>query len=247
MSYGVDFMNLDTYYNNLLNIENKSSLEKEILHIINDMDYVIKRHTDIIKIKKNNPLLKMDDPLDYMYIIIEGEFKVVNEFENGKLYQPNLIPKGESVGVMEIMVNHKNYISSVIATRDSTVIRIATEQAIELINKSHFFTKKALYETSKYFFLQGFRRGEHLLQDTLFVLVDYLIRYAESNETDDVLVISLTREEISNRTGINIRTLYRNIAKLKDKNVISIKNKKIYIDQQQKRALYQVHSRLKTK
>ena len=240
-------MNIEPYYNNLINKDHKTKLETELLHIIDDMDPVIKRHTDIIKVRRNNPLLKMDDPLDYMYIIIDGEFKVVNEFENGKLYEPNLIPKGESVGIMEIMVNHQSYISSVIATKDSTVIRIAIAQAKELINKSHFFTKRALYETSKYFFLQSFRRGEDLLQDTLFLLVDYLIRYAESNETDDVLVIPLTREEIANRTGINIRTLYRNISKLKNDNVISIKNKKININQKQKRDLYAVHSRLKTK
>lgn len=69
----------------------------------------------------------------------------------------------------------------------------------------------------------------------LFILLEYLIQYAEKHQifTKAFVSIPFTRQELSEELGICVKTLNRTIKKLKENNLINIVKGKIVLTSSQ--------------
>ena len=78
-------------------------------------------------------------------------------------------------------------------------------------------------------------RGAKLFYPPHFLLLDYLIQYAQKEKIskDKVFVLKKTREELHEELGIGVKTLNRTIPKLKEDKVISIVKGKISMTYEQ--------------
>ncbi|AIO19170.1 DNA-binding transcriptional activator YeiL [Candidatus Izimaplasma bacterium HR1] len=240
-------MTVKQFHNILNNKINKTRNDNELIELLNSFDDDILHRCKIVTIKKNHTLLKMGDNIEYMYIIVHGQTRVVNVFENGKLYEPVLINDNEIIGTMEILQNYPTYISSIYTTYDTKLIRITKQDTLKLLNENLLFTKLILKCISKDFFNQSFHQGEKLIQNSMFLLVDYLLRQVETSRDKKITTITNTREVISNRTGINLRTLYRNIKRLRELELLDVIDRKIVIKENQSKQLYKYYDRLRGK
>lgn len=240
-------MAIHDFYQELRDKLHKTEFEKDLLQIIESMTDNMLVHSQIISLEPGEKLLGVGEKPNYTFFVLEGEFKVVNEFENGKSYAHLITYKEEITGFMEIVANYDYYISSIFAVKPSIVLRITREDTLELINSSHIFAKRLLSEISVAFINQSIGKGEKLLNTSLFGFVDYLVRQIEVSGDHSFYRINITREELSNRSGISLRTLYRNVSKLKDMGIISITRGKIILEENQITQLYELHNDLRNK
>ena len=109
----------------------------------------------------------------------------------------------------------------------------------ELKNKFVVKIHPLLYLVSQKVALKLYRsssnRGAKLFYPPTFLLLDYLIQYAQRAEIKkgETLILKQTREELYEEVSISVKTLNRTISKLKQDEVISIIKGKIAISYDQ--------------
>lgn len=89
----------------------------------------------IKSVPANTLLIKQYDPAEYMCIVINGQFQVSREDENGQAEIVNLIGRGETVGELGLISGSKRT-ANVTALRDSTVAYL-NRNAFEHLLKQH--------------------------------------------------------------------------------------------------------------
>lgn len=152
--------------------------------------------------------------LDIFGIVATGEHRVINIFENGNIF---MIEKNEPIdfiGEVTILAGMR---------QTSVTIETITESIIMYISREDFEDRSSS------------NRGAKLFYPPTFLLLDYLIQYAQREEIKkgETLILKQTREELYEEVSISVKTLNRTISKLKQDGVISIIKGKIAISYDQ--------------
>lgn len=213
---------------------------EEILEKIPEMNEYIKNMPPHIKerslvrvIAPGEIIHQKNYTLDYFAFVCSGEHRVINEFENGNIY---MIEKNEPInfiGEVTILADEEKTPVTLEAITECILLQIPRkdfEQWIkEDINLLTLIAKKVawkLYRSSS-------KNGSKLFYPPSFILLEYIIQYAENNPSTYTIVIPLTREQLYEELGISIKTINRTIKKLKESNLINIVKGKISISEEQ--------------
>lgn len=173
--------------------------------------------------------------LDVFGIVATGEHRVINIFENGNIF---MIEKNEPIdfiGEVTIIAGMRQTSVTIETITESIIMYISRADFEERIKKDIHF----LYLVSQKIALKLYRsssnRGAKLFYPPHFLLLDYLIQYAQKEKIskDKVFVLKKTREELHEELGIGVKTLNRTIPKLKEDKVISIVKGKISMTYEQ--------------
>lgn len=199
-------------------------------------DYV-KKYASVESIGKNERIVRNSYPVNDAFAILKGELVVVNEFESGKIYEPVAIYENDFVGVVEVVLEQKEFISSVSATTDVTFLRIPKEIFKRWIKENGTISYMVLQSVSKNFSINMTDAGDQIVLDSMYLLVNHILKNSVFNKVDNIFILNESREKSATRTGINIRTLYRYIKKLKKMDYIFLENKRIAFNKKQKQIL----------
>lgn len=215
--------------------------------LLNNMSDNIKSSVSIESLKKDERLISTAYPVNDAFAIIQGELVVVNEFESGKVYEPVVIYANDFVGVVEVVLDQKEFISSVTATSDVIFLRIPKEIFKKWIKENGKISYLVLQSVSKNFSINMTDAGEQIVLDSMYLLVNHIIKNSIQKQLNTPFILNESRDKTAKRTGINIRTLYRYIKKLKFMNLISLKQKRISFDFEQKQRLVEFSVSLRNK
>jgi CRP/FNR family cyclic AMP-dependent transcriptional regulator len=209
-------------------------------------DYV-KMDASIESIGKEQAIVRTSYPVNDAFVILKGELIVINEFESGKIYEPVSIFENDFVGVVEVVLEQEEFISTVSAVEKVTYIRIPKKTFIRWIQENGIVSYMVLKSVSNNFSINMTNAGEQIVLDSMYLLVNHIIKNATYKSDNNLYVLIESRDKSAKRTGINIRTLYRYIKQLKSLNYISLHNKRIAFNEAQKNQLinYSVYLRNK--
>ena len=164
----------------------------------------------VLKVKKKTVIIKENDKLDYLYLLVRGSANVVHFTPVGELIVFNHITNTSIFGLLEFMDDKHDFYKSVAFFKDTRLIRIPVErfekeaESIELLKiYNHFLLDFAKHSIATFDLTKNYGRKKNLIE---FFLSDYL--------------------------RINERTMYRYLNELLDRNCISRKTGKIIISKE---------------
>lgn len=204
-------------------------------------DYLINMPKEL----KNKFVVKIHPPgtiihhqqsdLDIFGIVATGEHRVINIFENGNIF---MIEKNEPIdfiGEVTILAGMRQTSVTIETITESIIMYISREDFEEWIKKDIHFLYLVSQKVALKLYRSSSNRGAKLFYPPTFLLLDYLIQYAQREDIKkgETLILKQTREELYEEVSISVKTLNRTIGKLKQDGVISIVKGKIAISYDQ--------------
>ncbi len=173
--------------------------------------------------------------LDIFGIVASGEHRVINLFEDGNIF---MIEKNEPIdfiGEVTILAGMKETSVTIETITESIIMYISRADFEEWIKKDIHFLYLVSQKVALKLYRSSSNRGAKLFYPPHFLLLDYLIKYAQENNIskNKYLVIKKTRQELFEETGITVKTINRTVSKLKEDQVISILKGKISMTYEQ--------------
>ncbi len=179
----------------------------------------------------------------YIYILIQGNNRVINEFSNGRVFEfsttssQNTSGKAFS-GLLEFFSGYSTAASTVETAGKSTYIRLRKSVLRQWLEEDPAAFRKIVRIFARQMYPTLNAQGKMVIYSGLYSLVNYLVlNYQESTFRTGSAIIPATREEISQELGISIRTMYRLCADLANRDMISVVKKKICISRRQMKDL----------
>lgn len=184
---------------------------------------------EIVQKDKNNIFIEEGTDVKFVYVLIEGIVRAIDYRIFGIVYDYIWFDPIKTFGAMEILLKFEQYKTTLMTVTPCTMIKISRSKyetwMLNDMNALHMEIEdmgKSLLEQARkervFLFLQGMDRIIYLFMDI----------YEKSN-VDNQVVINQTRKEISERTGLSVKTINRSISKMEENGYIIKKGTKISI------------------
>lgn len=200
-----------------------------------NMPQKLKSRYTIHKFQPGTMIHQKDYSLDYFGIVCSGSFRVINEFKNGNIF---MIEKNEAVDFLgEVAILAEKPVASV-------SIQTITECIVFMISRSDFemwiaedihLLRLVAHRVACKLYQSSYNRGARLFYPPSILLLDYIVKYAESNQIDRKVEVTLlkTREDIREELGMNVKMINRAVAKLKEEGLIDTRKGKVVLSKEQ--------------
>lgn len=175
------------------------------------MDYLID-HSSIMEFAPDQVILKTNQTISHIPIVLEGLIKVFNKDEQGNEVLLYYISAGESCMMsFNSIMNHNLSLVRAIAETQTTLLLVSAEDTIELTN---------LFPAWNQFYHQLYRQKYEELIDSIEVLtfsnkqeriIDYLRKEVELKQTT---VLLTTHKKIADDLGSSREVISRILKKL---------------------------------
>lgn len=167
--------------------------------------------------------------LEYFGIVVRGEHRVINEFQNGNVY---MIEKNEPidfVGEVTILAGMEETSVTIETLTETTVLYITRRDFEDWIAKDIHFLRLVAHKVAYKLYRSSYNRGARLFYPPQFILLDYILKYAaaEQIEKKGQITVKKTRQQLYEECGITVKTLNRTIKKLAEEHVLSVQKGKI--------------------
>lgn len=183
--------------------------------------------------KKGKVFIREGNPVDAIYFIGSGLIKATDYRIYGMAFDFILFTDVYAYGGMEVIMGLQSYQTSLQAVTDCTVLKIPKAQFAKWMDTDiHALRHEAklisgyLLEQARsvraFMFLQGADRLAMLLTN----------RY-EKFAVGGVLRLENDRQELSDYTGLSLKTITRSVKKLEEEGLLTKKGNRIFIDEKQ--------------
>lgn len=187
----------------------------------------------VVKLPKNTTFIRENEPVNAIYLIIKGVIRAADYRIYGIVYDFMRVEDLEAMGAMELILDMPNYRATLQTVTPCIAIKIPKEKYERWLNTDIKALKREakmvgtfLIETDRksrsYLFMQGSDR-----------LALYLLDLYQKYGKDDVFVVSSSRTELSEMTGLCVRTVNRAIKKFYENGWITKLGNKFSISKEQ--------------
>lgn len=200
-----------------------------------NMPEEIKSRYTIKKYPPGTIIHQKDYPLDYFGIVVSGDHRVINEFENGNVF---MIEKNEAIDfVGEVAILAEKPTTSVcIETLTECIVFMISRADFEMwISKDIHLLRLVAHKIAYKLYRSSYNRGAKLFYPPTFLFLDYMIKYASLNHIEETgeTILRKTREGIREELGITVKTINRTINRLKEDGLISVRKGKVVMSLEQ--------------
>ena len=215
-------------FNELLGSE--SQLEKLLLRMPAEMEL----RSYVKNIVAGSTLMRKGEKIRYVYILINGEVKVINEFENGRMYIYARIISINFIGELEILAGEMKHASTVEAVTDCKLLAIIAEDFARWIQADHSVLMVVCKGLAEKMYPTSSENGTIMFLSGKSKVQDYIVKqYKERRRKTEMFLLNKTRQQIADEIGISVKTVNRCIEKLKLEELIVTKKGKIHINREQ--------------
>lgn len=187
----------------------------------------------IIRKEKNSVFIEENMEVDNVYILVDGVVKAIDYRICGIVYDYTRFYSIKVFGAMEILLNMKKY---------RTTLQTVTECTLIVISKSTF--EKWMLNDINALHMEIESIGTYLLEQSrkervlLFLQgIDRIIylfsQIYEQGGPKTQCVLNLTRLELSERSGLSVKTINRSVKKMEEDGYITRSGNKIVISNKQ--------------
>ena len=176
---------------------------------------------------RNSVILFEDDPGDALYVVAQGQVKVVLIGEDGREVILSVMGEGEFFGEMAL-VDDEPRSAHVIAMEDSTLLVIRREDFQGLLAQTPGIGLALLRELSRRLRRVDEKVGSLVLLDVNGRVAHLLLRMAD-DEGGDRITRKLTHHTIAQMIGSSRETVSRTMRELVDKGHIEVSRREIVI------------------
>ena len=180
--------------------------------------------------KKKDTLFREDQKAVNLYYLLEGEIKIYNTDSEGKEFLISTVLNNMFLGEPPFLLGER-YPANAIVTSDTAKVFCFNEEQFQtfmLENPTLLFSftkeiaRKAYEKTMKLKSIVHLNPNERILQ--------FLKIYKRNLglDSDEKIIIDVTRKEMANSTGLAIETVIRAVKKMEREEKLQLINHKIY-------------------
>ena len=181
----------------------------------------------------NHTLLRVQDRADSVYLLIRGCVRGVNEQVNGAMYAFARFNAPYFFGEFEALADWASYHSTLVCETDCCLALIPRETYLAwvrsdpevLFSRARHVTRTLMKQARSernYLFYTGYER-----------LLTFLTTQFRENGRDGIYKLRITYQEIADCIGFSIKTIQRNLRKLRLENLIAQQGRTLVITQAQ--------------
>lgn len=173
-----------------------------------------------------------DSPLERIGILLQGTFRVVNEFENGNVFMIEMNEAVSFIGEVTLLAEAGTTSVTIESVTDCLAAFLPAETFDAWLRRDIGLLRAVSRHVAAKLYCSSYSRGERLFYSAKYVLLKYLVRQAEAQgvRAAGQVVISKTRRQISEEVGLTEKTINRTLAQLVKDGVLSIRRGKAAFD-----------------
>lgn len=177
---------------------------------------------------KGEVLFAEGESAHFYHQILHGELRMVNRIEDGTEFIQGIFQAGQSLGEPPLFGQFP-YPASAVASQPAVVYRLAYPALVELL-RQHFDVHQrflaVLAKRLQYKSMLAREMSSYPADHQLLTLLAYLKRQAGSPPT---YLVSLTRQELADLTGLRVETVIRTVKQLEQAGKLVLREGKIII------------------
>lgn len=214
-----------------MNIQDLEKINTDFKAFTQRMPTFIKNNYQIKRYHTGEVIHSKGEPLTYFGILIQGRTRVVNEFENGKVFMIETNPAIDYIGDVALLAQQPAASVTIEAATDSVVFAIPRLAAEKWLAVDATLLRRLAQRVANKLYTNSLDRGLRLLYPATFVFVNYLVKEGTQQHltAGQTYKIPKTRPMISEEIGLNVKTLNRIIAKLKHQGFFEIDKGKLVL------------------
>lgn len=221
--------------NKLVTLQNSLTGEKKdyINKYLDNSPLWFLESMQIVRKEKNSIFIEENEEVDNVYILVDGIVKAMDYRICGIVYDYMWFYAVKVFGAMEILLKMEKYKTTLKTVTDCTMVVISKNKfekwmlndinalQMEIQSMGSYLLEQARKERA-FLFLQGIDRIIYLFTQI----------YEQHNEGKECL-LRLTRVELSERSGLSVKTINRSIKKMVENGYINKIGNKIIISDKQ--------------
>ncbi|HBD01024.1 MAG TPA: Crp/Fnr family transcriptional regulator [Lachnoclostridium sp.] len=191
----------------------------------------------IVNLKKGSTFIHENETVDTIYILVEGVVKATDYRVQEIAYDYTRFYPVEVFGAMEFLMGFELYRTTLVTETDCRFLCVSKDQfsrwmlsdihaVLEQVKAMGVYLLEQVRKERLFLFLQG--------SDRLFLLFMEIYRKSSHRGT---CRIQLARKDLSNSTGLCIKTVNRCVSQMEEKGYISREGRTIIIDEEQYRRI----------
>lgn len=225
----------------MINLQNLSKNYPHLSYTFNRMPSYVSDNSFLKHYNIGDCILNKGGKPDHVYLFCNGSINVQNHFENGKYY---ILEENASlslfnnmpdfIGSLAILAEAATFSITVTANSACQMIKIPRKYFLKWYNDDIELVKSVALILAKYLYKSTTNTGFLISHSVLYLLTRYIISTSSlKKEAKNLYVIPETRQALADHFCVTVRTINRNIKKLKEDNYISVANGKITFNNQQ--------------
>lgn len=178
-----------------------------------------------------------DSPLERIGILLQGTFRVVNEFENGNVFMIEMNEAVSFIGEVTLLAEAGTTSVTIETVTDCLAAFLPAETFDAWLRRDIGLLRAVSRHVAAKLYCSSYNRGERLFYSAKYVLLKYLVRQAgeQGAGSAELTVLSKTRRQISEEVGLTEKTINRTLAQLVKDGVLSIQRGKAAFSAEQYR------------
>jgi CRP-like cAMP-binding protein len=166
---------------------------------------------------------------EFYYQIVTGEVKLNRFADDGKEFIQNIFTDRSSIGE-SMLILEKPYPMNAIALKPCKILKVSRTHFFHLL-REHRNIFEDIYNAlaDNVFEKQSLMRviTTESVENRIIEIMD-LLKESHVNKDKFCFEIPHTRHQLASLTGLSLQTTIRTIKKLEEKNIVMIKNQKIF-------------------
>lgn len=187
----------------------------------------------IVSLNKNDIFITEDSSVQNIYILVDGFVKATDFRIQGAIYNFMWFQPVIAFGSLEVLLNEKTYKTTLMASTSCKLIK-CPKAVYERWIKSDvnmLFTESS--QNIWHLMNQSRRERVYLFMQAVDRLAYFMLNYYEQFEVDGTCHVKLTRQDLSDCTGVSVKTITRSLANLMEAGCIGKKGNRIIITKKQ--------------
>lgn len=187
----------------------------------------------LVNRSKGATLMRVGDAAEFVYLLIDGEVKIMNELPHGIIYAIGTLHAPGILGENEVLASIPCYRGTVMCDTNCKLIYLAKSDFLLWMKKS----PEALYRVTIQIIVKN---SSQVSRDRVFLfstgekrLAYLLASYYERKSENGTCILKIPRSKLADEIGFCIKTVDRCIAKFKQLNMIDRHGMKISITHEQ--------------
>lgn len=209
-------------------------LNPEVTKLLAKMPPEIASRCLVKKFSPKNIVVKKEEVVEYVYLLLKGEMKVLNEFANGKIYIfSNVLPLN-FIGELEVLSEEPVYAVTLEAVNECLTLQIPAEDFTRWLERDPAILMITAKILAKKMYPTSFANG-NIFFPGIYKVQAFLVKYYREKATgnEPSLLIEARRQQIADEIGVGVKTVNRSVKKLKEEGLVGIRKGKITVNKDQ--------------
>lgn len=187
----------------------------------------------IIKMEKDYTFIRENEPVKYIYLIIKGVIRAADYRVFGIVYDFMRVNALEAMGGMELVLELPAYRATIETVTPCIAIKIPKSSYEKWLNTDINALKREAKTVGRYLLETDRKSRAYLFLQGADRLALYLVDSYKKNEKNGTFLVTSSRSELSEMTGLCVRTVNRAVKKFHEKGWITKEGNKFSINKEQ--------------